>query len=195
MLEFARTGMAVLSASIALGAYFPYGRDIARGRVQPARAARIMLTLLIVLALVQQRSLGSGLALAITIGETIGSIAILSLAMKHGIGGLRKLDLICYGLLAIDVLIWLLTGSAVLALILTIVADSIAFWPTLHKTWHDASSETVSFFWLGALAPVLSLLAQNHLTYSVAVFPAYIAVANLLEVSLIYRLPQKIASL
>lgn len=181
--------LAYTSFAIIMGVTIPYMRDIVQGRAKPARAARLMLLALTVLALLQQHSLGSGYTLAVTIAETLSSVVLLGLALKHGVGGMSRADMICYGLLGIDLAVWLISKNALLALHLTIIADTIAFWPTLSKTWHFPNSETPLFFWGGVIAPLLSIAAGGSVAYSVIVFPAYLSVANLVEIGLIYRRP------
>jgi hypothetical protein len=182
-----RSIFAVLSILIAFGCYFPYMKDIAQGKAVPARSARIMFTVLMIIALLQQRHLGSGWALAVTIGEAAGSLAILSLAIKKGVGGLSRFDVGCYILLALSVIIWITTKNTFLALHLTVLADFIAFAPTLTKTWRWPQSETPFFFAAGVIAPLLSVVAQEGISYSVALFPLYLSLVNAVELVLIYR--------
>ena len=170
-------------------AYIPYAKDIAKGRAVPARSARIMLTALIVIALLQQAGLGAGWAMAVTAGETVGSLAILVLALYKGAGGFNRTDVLCYVMLVIDVWWWLATKDALLALHLTMVADTIAFYPTVIKTWHNPKSETPLFFIAGTIAPILNMVAVGSYSYQTIVFPLYLAIANGIEVVLIYIRP------
>jgi hypothetical protein len=183
-----RDALAVLAGAIAFYGYIPYGIDIARGRVRPARSARIMLTLLLVITLFQQRDLGSGWLLSITIGEVIGAVGILILGIKKGIGGLTRLDVACYVLLTVDLVFWLSTKHTLLALHLSILADFIAFAPTLIKTWRHPWTETPLYFMTMVIASPLNIFAISTYRYSVLVFPAYLGLINLLEVVVIlYR--------
>jgi len=176
------------SALIVLGAYIPYAIDIVRGRVLPARAARLMFVFLLVVTVLQQGQLHSGTLVAVTLGELMGSIAILSLALKRGVGGLSGLDKACYTLLVIDVVLWSLTGNALLALHLSVIADFIAFTPTLVKTWRLPQTETPLFFVAGAIGPMLNILGAGKYSYAVLLFPAYLVLINLIEVLLILLL-------
>lgn len=182
-----RAILSTLAGLIVLCAYWPYSRDIVAGRVKPARSTRIMFVVLLSLALFQQGSLGSKWGLAVTIGETIGAFGIFLLALIHGEGGLKRLDLICYVLLAIDMFVWLTTGNALVALHLTVLADVIAFTPTLVKTWRRPQSETSLFFVVGTVAPLLNVLAARTFSYAIVLFPVYLSIINALEVILISR--------
>ena len=177
---------------ILIGATIPYMIDIVRGKARPSRSARIMLLFLIAVTLLQQKGLGTGGALSLTIAETVISIMLVGLALKYGVGGLSKSDKICYVLLAVDVAVWLATKNDLLALHLSIIADCVAFWPTLQKTWHDPKSETPLFFWSGVVSPLFAIGAEAHLSYQTLIFPIYILIANGMEVALIYGLHRRL---
>jgi hypothetical protein len=179
--------LGIISVIIVFGCYIPYMVDIYKGKVKPARAARIMFTALTVIALFQQRDLGSGWTLAVTVGEVAGSVLILWAAIKHGVGGMKKTDIICYVLLALSVFFWLTTKNAFVALHFTVFADLVAFFPTLMKTWNWPNSETPLFFIAGVIAPILSIIAGNDYSYAIVLFPLYLALINLLEVGFILR--------
>lgn len=114
-------------------------------------------------------------------------MAILALSLSRGVGGLRGLDVTCYGLLLLDVIFWLTTKNTLLALHLTVLADLIAMFPTLAKTWHDPKSETPLFFIIGSIGPLVGVVAAGQLNYAIILFPLYLALINTLEVALIYR--------
>ncbi len=179
--------LSVLAGVLVFYGYIPYARDIVKGKARPARSARVMFTVLLLVALLQQHSVGSVWTLAVTIGELVGTVGILGLALKYGVGGLKKLDLVCYVLLGLTILVWVTTGNALLALHLTVITDVIAFTPTLEKTWRQPQSETPLFFIIGTVAPLLNIAAAHEFSYGVLLFPAYLAVANFVEVLLIYR--------
>lgn len=181
---------ALLAALLVTWCYIPYAKDIMRGKAKPARSARLMLILLIIIALLQQISMDVGWILAVTVGETIGSLAILVMALKRGVGGFSRTDVICYILLIADLCWWLATRDALLALHLTIIADTIAFYPTLIKTWHNPTSETPLFYIVGTIAPLMNILAVGNYSYQIIVFPLYLAAINGLEVFLIYIRPK-----
>jgi hypothetical protein len=177
--------LTVLAGVFSFGAYIPYGFDIVKGRARPARAARVMFVCLLVVTISQQFAVHSGSLVVVTGGEFVGSVAILALALKYGVGGFGRLDMLCYGLLCVDIACWLITGNALIALHLSVLADIIAFTPTLVKTWRSPKSETPLFFVTGIIAPVLNIVGTGRYSYAVLLFPTYLAVANLAETLII----------
>lgn len=175
----------IMAGLTAVGAYVPYTFDVLKGCARPARSTRIMFVVLMLLVAGQQVAVHSGWLLVTTVGELVGSLGILLLSLRHGEGGLHRLDKLCYLLLVLDLLLWASTGSALLALHLSVAADLVAFTPTLVKTWHNPHSETPLFYAVGVLAPALNMLAAGQTSYRVLLFPVYLVAANLFELLLI----------
>jgi hypothetical protein len=144
-----------------------------------------MLVALLLIIFLQQRALHSGSGALMVGCECLGSLAILLLSLKRGIGGLRRLDVACYLLLAVDLLLWLITHNALLAMQLSIVADIIAFMPTLVKTWCQPWTETPLFFLLGGIAAMLSAFSVNQYTFAILLFPIYCILIHAVELGLI----------
>lgn len=184
--------LAYVSFLMIIAVTIPYIIDIVRGRAKPARSTRLMFFLLMALTIAQQHNLNSGYAMAVTLAELISSAALLILSVKYGVGGLRRTDFVCYVLLALSLVVWLITKNALLALHLAIVADTIAFWPTLEKTWREPKSETWLFFFGGVIAPLFSIFAQRDWSYAIIVYPLYLSFINLVELILIFRQPKKV---
>ena len=180
-----------LAGLIALGGCVPYAFDIVKGRARPARSARLMFAFLLVVTILHQGALHCGWLVIFTAGELTGSVAILALAIKHGMGGLSRLDKLCYVLIFADVILWLTSRNALLALHFSLLADLIAFLPTLAKTWQHPETETPVFFTTGIVAPALNMLAAGEHTYGVLLFPVYLALVNLLETLFIILRPKK----
>lgn len=169
----------VLSLVLSFGATIPYAIDILKGRARPARSTRTLLLLLILVTLiVQSREFTSGVLL-LTIGELATQIILFALSIKHGMGGLTRLDIACYGAFIISFSTYLLTKNATLSLTFLILTDVVAFLPTIVKIWRDPSSDTWIFFVVGGMmAAAASLLARDTNTYAEIIFPIYIFIAN-----------------
>ena len=174
-----KTFFGVLSLVLSFGATIPYAIDILKGRARPARSTRILLLLLILVTLIVQSSEFTSGVLLLTIGELATQVILLGLSIRHGMGGLARLDIACYGAFVISFGAYLLTKNATLSLTLLILTDSAAFLPTIVKIWRDPTSDTWIFFVVGGMtASAASLLARNTNTYAEVIFPAYIFIAN-----------------
>lgn len=169
----------ILSFVLSFGATIPYAIDILKGRAKPARSTRILFLLLITVTLVVQSSAFTSGVLLLTVGELATQILLFALSIKHGLGGLARLDIACYGAFIISLSAYLLTKNAGLSLTLLVLTDFIAFLPTIVKIWRDPTSDTWIFFVVGGMAAAASsLLARNTNSYTEIVFPFYIFAAN-----------------
>ncbi len=182
-----RVFFSVISGLLVIGGAIPYLMDVAKGRVSPSRSTRCMFALLLVITLLQQRELGCGWSLALTLGEVVISLMLLVLSLRNGRGGMTRLDIACYILLFVDLAAWRLAKSPLLALHLSVAADLIAFSPTLAKTWNEPKSETPLFYAMGTLAALIALFVEEAPGYSTLLFPAYLFLANALAWGLIFR--------
>lgn len=179
--------LALTSGLVIIGVSIPYILDAVKGRARPSRATYLMFSILMILTLVEQHQAGSRLTLAITLGEAVSSIAIFIITLKHGMGGFSWTDGMCYVMLIVSILVWRSGHGILWALHFAVLADFIAFTPTLLKTWRDPYSETPLFYIGGTIAALLSIVAGRDYSYAVILFPTYLCVANLGALALIRR--------
>lgn len=169
----------ILSFVLSFGVTIPYAVDVVKGRAKLARSTRILFLFLMVVVLVVQGQEFTGWVLLLTVGEVLSQILLFVLAIRYGVGGLTRFDVVCYIAFAATLTAYLATSNAVLSLSLLIVTDAIAFLPTLVKIWRDPASDTWLYFLVGGVgAAAASLLARSTNSYVEVVFPAYIFVAN-----------------
>lgn len=166
---------------LSFGVTLPYAIDVVRGRAVLARSTRILFLFLMVVTLIVQGREFTGWVLLLTIGEVFSQILLFVLAIRYGVGGLKRLDVICYVAFIVSLSAYVVTEDAVLSLTLLILTDFIGFLPTLVKIWRDPASDTWLFFLVGGVgAAAASLLARGTNSYTEVVFPAYILVVNAL---------------
>lgn len=164
---------------------YPYFKDMVTGRAIPSRSTRTMFVVLLVLGLLQQKSLGTGMGLWLLTGELIGSIFVFFASLKYGEGGLSKIDIYCYLLLILDIGVWAVTKNALIAVFLTMTADIIALAPTVAKLMRNQKSETYLWWLFGVIAPVFSVLSEGSFELKKVLFQTYLLFANLAIVLLI----------
>ena len=169
----------ILSFLLSFGATIPYCFDILKGKAKPARSTRTLFFLLLLVTLIVQHGAFTSWVLLLTVGELCSQVVLFFLSLKHGIGGLARLDIVCYMTFVISLVIYLLTKNAALSLTTLISTDLIAFAPTLVKIWKDPTSDSWLFFVVGGMAAAAaSFLARNTNSYTEIIFPIYIFVAN-----------------
>lgn len=100
-----------------------------------------------------------------------------SFVNKKSFWKLTKLDIVCAVVSMMALILWIITGSGVLAITLSIVADLVAGIPTLVKAYKFPESEGSSWVYIfGAISAVITLLAIPRFEFLYWAFPVYIFV-------------------
>lgn len=166
----------------------PYVRDIFWRKTKPERATWWIWLALGLIAFFAQLSAGAKWSLGLSVGQivAVGLVAILSI--WYGYGSFKRRDIISLAVATAGIVLWYLTASPLLALLIVIAIDLIAFWLTMAKTWHSPYTETLSTWALAALASVFGVLAVGDISLTKIVYPLYITCGNAVLVwIIIYR--------
>ena len=133
---------------------------------------------------------GVGLQSVMTFGIALGPLLVLiaSFATKRAYWKLGRPDWACGGLSGLALILWGLTESTTVAIVLGIASDALAAVPTIRKAITDPRTETPVFFICASLGGALTLLTIQHWTFANLAFPAYIFLFPGLLALLIWRL-------
>lgn len=157
----------------------PYLRDTLRKETKPSRATWTLLTILLFIDILIQGELGTGWAIALTVGDFLACFSVFILSLKYGTGGADKTDFICYFLWIVTVICWLGLDRPLLALHFGILADFIALVPTFIKSWRKPNEESTNVFLASSLAGFIALFAVETYSYGAVLLPLYLFVVNL----------------
>lgn len=114
-------------------------------------------------------------------------VVIFSLFKKNAFWKVRPFDLVC-GLFSMAALIiYVVTSNLALSIVFAILSDFLAYIPTFVKTWKNPETETSSVYWGGIVNNILSLLIIKDWLFTIYSFQIYLVLANLIEVTFIYR--------
>ncbi|MEI7632639.1 MAG: hypothetical protein WCJ60_04985 [bacterium] len=145
-------------------AYIPYYRDILRNKTHPHVYSWSLWGLLTILIVALQIKGGAGSATYVTAAAGLLCIGVVILGLKNGKRDITKSDTVVaiLGLIAIG--FWLIVKQPVISIILVVVADILAFIPTVRKSWHKPQSETLSLYITNTFRFFLALLAVKEYT-------------------------------
>lgn len=176
----------VLSALI--GAYSPirYIQDIRKGRCTPHRATRFALCVSLLLTFWSTLAAHGNLLAVLLTGmyATCGGYAFW-LSIRKGVGGTSRADVLCLTMALAGSAGWALSGDPVVGLVCSIVADIMAYIPTVTQTWTHPEGEAHWTYTLSAIAAGISLIAYPFATGSW--FTAYLAFIGVVMVVCIKR--------
>lgn len=169
-------------------AYVPYYRDILKGKTHPHIYSWSLWALLTVLIVALQIKGGAGPAIWVTAAAGLLCVGVVILSLKSGKKDITIADKITAVLSLIAIGFWLIADQPVLSIILVIIADSLAFFPTIRKSWHKPHSETLSLYITNGFRFSLGLAAIETYTFLSSSWLVVWVVANVLfSIMLIVR--------
>lgn len=184
--------ISIIAVALTFIAYIPYYRDIIKGKTHPHIYSWALWALLTVLIVALQIKGGAGAATFVTAAAGLLCIGVIILGLKYGKRDITRSDTIVAILAMIAIGFWLIADQPIISIILTIIADLLAFIPTVRKSWHKPHSETLSLYLTNTLRFSLALFAVQEYTILSALWLAVWALANaLFSIMLIVRRKQK----
>lgn len=167
-----------LAGILSFVAFVLYYISIVQGRSRPNRVTWIILTVVGILILASYYASGARNTLWVPVAYTIGPLIAALLAFKYGEGGASKLDMFCLFACGMSIVLWIITESPLLTLLINIGIDFVGMIPTLVKSFLDPLSEDVLAWWVTVLSNVLNVMALETWEFSIAVYPIYMVVVN-----------------
>lgn len=156
--------ISAVAVILTIVAYIPYYRDILRGKTRPHVYSWSLWGLLAVLIVALQITGGAGPAIWVTAAAGLLSFGVAILGLRLPNKDITRSDTVVAVLSIIAMVFWLGVDQPVIALILIIVADLLAFVPTVRKSWKNPYSETLSLYATNSLRFGLTLLAVENYT-------------------------------
>jgi hypothetical protein len=156
------SGIAVF---LTFAAYVPYYRDIIQGKTHPHIYSWSLWSLLTILLVALQLTGGAGAASWVTIAAGMLCVGVVILSLKDGKKDITTSDTIVAILSLIAIGFWWFANQPVVSIILVIIADALAFIPTVRKSWHKPYDETLSLYATNAFRFFLALAAVETYTF------------------------------
>lgn len=162
--------------------YVPYIFSILKNKTKPDRTTWLIFSFISIISFFTYKEIGANYTLGFAFANMIGSFLIFIFSIKYGEGWeeLGNLKYLIFSLIAI--ILWQVFDSALLGLIFNLVADFFAFLPTLKKSFFRPWTEDLPAWIICTIGNAINLLAIEHWTFSIALYPVYIFLAELLLV-------------
>lgn len=175
----------VLSTVISLSAYFVGIRFIFKGSFRPQRTTWFLMAVISALFVATLLVQGDRNAVWLASAIFVGNFLIFLLSIKNGIGGKSKSDMVVLLMVVISLLVWYITKNPLLALVMSIIADFIAFLPTMIKSWFLPWTEEWMFYVFGIVSSFLNLLSLSVFNFEKSIFLIYFLLSNIALVLII----------
>lgn len=174
----------VILSFVALG---PYIIDIFKNKTKPHIFTWAVWAVVTILAFFGQWQKGGG-AGSWTTGVTgILTIFIALISIKKGSRDITKTDKIIFIGALLAIIPWFLTKDPTLSVVILTIIDVLAFIPTIRKTIKDPKSETFISYVLHTIRHSLSIVALANYNLATYIYPASLAVMNLIVLSIILK--------
>lgn len=149
----------VASGIVGLIGYAPYIRDIWRGSTQPDRIAWLIWTFEYAALFFAQASVGAHGSLWLIGLQLVGVVIIFGFSLKFGIGSFTLYTSVLLATILGALILWYTAKNATLAILILLAVEASGVVLTVIKTYKKPHSETLSLWYLIALAGVLGIPA------------------------------------
>ncbi len=173
-----KQALSIVAVALTFLAYIPYYRDILRGKTHPHIYSWSLWGLLTILIVALQIKGGAGMAAMVTAAAGILCVGVVVLGVRSGKKDITTSDTVTAVLALIAIGFWLIADQPIVSIILVVVADLLAFYPTVRKSWNKPHSETLSLYVTNTIRFTLALLAVESYTLLAMLWPAAWVVAN-----------------
>ncbi len=157
--------LGIIAGIISLTAYLIYFRSILKGESKPNRVTWWIWTFMGAILALSYYASGARDTIWSPIVEFIGPFATALFAIKYGEGGAADTtDILCFVGGVFSIILWFITGSPTLALILNLAIDGFAIVPTIKKIISSAGRGESFLAWCGTAWEILPtcLLLRNY---------------------------------
>jgi hypothetical protein len=161
-----KAAAAIVAAALAIVGNVPYIRDIFSGKVKPHPYTWFVWTLVSGIIFFGQLAKGAGVGVLPTAASEIFTLFIFLFSLRYGFRDISHLDTAFLGLAIAGIAIWLLTADPTLSVVIAVAIDTIAFVPTLRKTWARPRTENPMLFGSNVARHILALCSLE--AYNVA---------------------------
>lgn len=179
--------LAAISAFLALASCVPYVRDIFYGTTRPNAVTWFLWLFIQAIAIAAQISGGASWSIIMVIADGLAIVLVFILSITgYGYRSYDRFDIGCGVLGVIAIIAWQLTGTPLIAIILSVVADGFAALPTIRKAYADPWSEHPTGWAFTTVAAVVGIASTTQWDATNLIFPAYLAVVNGLTFTLAF---------
>jgi len=173
--------------AISIFGNFAYIRDTLKGKTKPNRVTFFLWGAAPLVAFFAQKSGGANIQILYTLTLALLAFAILAASFidKKAYWAITKFDVTCGSMSLVAIVLLILTGNALLALVLSLLGDFFAALPTIIKSYKHPKTETAIAYAVEIASSIIILLTIHNWVFINYCFAVYILVMNLLFTSLL----------
>ncbi len=166
-----------------------YIRDISYGNTRPHLVSWFFWGLAPLIGTCLQLKAGAGLSVLPVFAAGLAGVLVFTAGIikRTGYWKISKLDIACGVFSLCSLILWIVTRNTDIAIVFAILADGVAYIPTLMKAWKSPETESASGYLPGIFNNTLGLLIITNWDFSIYSFSLYFIVINIITVIFIHR--------
>lgn len=160
---------------------------VIKGHAKPNKVTWFLWALAPLIAFAAQVSQGVGLTSLMTFAIGFGPalVFLASFLNKKSEWKISKFDLSCGSISILAIVFWFITKDAMVALILSLIADAVACIPTLIKSWYFPETEEYKAYLFAGVSALITSLTISEWNFETYAFPIWTLLICLVFVILI----------
>lgn len=170
--------LGIIAGFLAMIQVVPYVISILRGETKPSRASYAIWGVIEITGVVGYLSSGATDTKWVPLVLAFNAVLVFCLALRYGVGGFVKLDLVCLFLAFIAIVGWLVIGNPSFTVYVAAGTIGLGYIPTWKKIARQPETENTLSWVLYALAALCNVCALSTLDLVLIVPPvAYLCFA------------------
>jgi hypothetical protein len=173
-------GLGLVATILGIIGAVPYIYNTYRRKTKPHRVAWLIFLILSIIAFASQLALGARASLIFYGWFVLNNLILFALSLRKngGYGGVNLVNIICFGLAILAIILWKTTNSPLIALLCALIADGIGAVLILVKAYKHPHTETLLMWQLGSAATFLNILAVGKLNAALLAAPIQVFLFN-----------------
>lgn len=161
--------------------------DTLRGKVKPNKVGWLLWSIapLVAFFAMIKQGVGPEAWATFIVGFLPFLVFLASFVNKKAYWEITKLDYICGGLSIFGLVLWMITRVGNVAIIFSIMADGLASFLTIYKSYKEPDSESYLVYLLGIINAAIALLIVKDWNFQNYAFNLYIFIDDIVISSLI----------
>lgn len=185
---FCLTGIfGIIAGIFSFSAYLFYIVAILRGKTKPSRATWFIWAFIGIILAISYKASGAEDTIWVAVSEAIAPTIIALLAIKYGVGGTDRVDIIAFVGSLFSLFLWWYFDSPVVALVANLAIDFFAAIPTIKKSWHTPREEDRFAWTITQTGNLFNLFAVDKLLFGVIIYPVYTFIIDGVITGLLYK--------
>lgn len=157
-----------LAGLLCIAQSYVYIRSIIRGESKPSRSANAIWFLVGMISLLSYLAAGATTTRWLSLSLFCSTTIVFTLSLRRGVGGLKRLDIICLGIAVGAICIWRLSHNPDLAVFACMTASLIAYVPVIRKTYLNPETENKTSWVIYCFACICNVIALSTLKPAIA---------------------------